>query len=251
MKNVLFYFSATGNCLQVARDIAKEIGDCEIISLAEYDTEKRIAAERVGIIFPVYFWGIPNIVKAFLEKIEFENNPYLFAVATCGHTFAASLTQVNDLLKSKNRKLHSGFAIRMPENYIISFNADSEKTQQKLFEREKKKAALIGKVIADKKEQPLEKSKLLVAWVLGKPINKSALKNFPARDVNFNLNESCSGCGLCAKKCPVHNITLVNGKPEWNHHCELCLACLQNCPKQAINYKNLTQKRKRYVNPNV
>ncbi len=251
MKNVLFYFSATGNCLQVARDIAAEIGDCEIISLAKYDTEKRIAAERVGIVFPVYFWGIPNIVKTFLEKIGFENDPYLFAVATCGHTFAASLTQVNDLLRQKNRKLHSGFAIRMPENYIISFNADSEKTQRKLFVREKKKAALIGKVVADKKEQPLEKSKLMIAWLLGKPINESALKSFPTRDVNFNLNENCTGCGLCAKRCPVHNITLVNGKPEWSHHCELCPACLQNCPAQAINYNNLTQKRKRYVNPNV
>ncbi|HEX3039871.1 MAG TPA: EFR1 family ferrodoxin, partial [Caproiciproducens sp.] len=121
MKNVLFYFSGTGNCLQVTRDLAEEIGECEIFNLAEYDAGSRIAAERVGIVFPVYFWGIPNIVKAFLKKIEFENNPYLFAVATCGHTFGASLAQINDLLRQKNRKLHSGFAIRMPENYIISF----------------------------------------------------------------------------------------------------------------------------------
>jgi ferredoxin len=251
MKNVLFYFSATGNCLQVARDIAEEVGECEVLNLAEYDTGNRIAAERVGFIFPVYYWGIPNIVGEFLKKLEFESSPYLFAIATCGHTFGASLNQINDLFKAKNQKLHSGFAIRMPENYIISYNTDSEKTQRMLFEREKIKTATIGKVVAAKKEQHIEMSKILFSGLIGKPINESALKGFPARDTNFNLNENCTGCGLCAKRCPVHNITLVNGKPEWNHHCELCLACLQRCPAQAINYGNKTQKRKRYFNPNV
>lgn len=251
MKNVIFYFSGTGNSLQVARDIAEEIEECEILKLAEYDTGKPVAAERVGFIFPVYYWGIPNIVGAFLKKIKFQNSPYLFAVATCGHTFAASLNQINDILKTKDQKLHSGFAIRMPENYIIFFNSDKEKTQQKLFAREKAKAAAIGKVVAEKKEHHIEKSKILLSGLTGKPTNEFFRKGFSKRDANFNLNKDCTGCGLCAKKCPVHNIELVNGKPEWNHHCELCLACLQNCPSQAINYKNKTQHRKRYANPNI
>jgi ferredoxin len=251
MKNVIFYFSGTGNSLQVARDIAMELGDCEVLNIAKCDTGERVAAERVGFVFPVYFWGIPNILKAFLKKIEFKSNPYLFAVATFGGTFGASLNQVNDLLREKNRKLHSGFAVRMPENYIMSYNVEDEEMQQTLFKNEKEKVAAIGKVVAGKKEQPLQRRTFSISGLIGKPINEISLKNFATKDKNFNLSNSCTGCGLCAKKCPVHNIELVGGKPEWNHHCELCLACLQNCPAQAINYRNSTQKRKRYVNPNV
>ena len=130
MKNIIFYFSGTGNSLQVAKDIAEKIGECEVINLAKYDTNEKINAERVGIVFPVYFWGVPNIIKVFLKKIELQNNPYIFAVATCGGTVGASLIQINDLLRLKNQKLHAGFAITMPENYIVYYNASSKEKQQ-------------------------------------------------------------------------------------------------------------------------
>lgn len=69
IKNIIFYFSGTGNSLQLAKDIAKEIGDCEVLNLAQYDTSSRVTAERVGIVFPVYFWGIPLAVADFIGKL--------------------------------------------------------------------------------------------------------------------------------------------------------------------------------------
>jgi len=251
MKNIIFYFSATGNSLQVAKDIAEKIGECEVSNLAKYDTNRKITEERVGIVFPVYFWGVPNIIKAFLSKIEFESSPYIFAVATRGGVVGASLIQVDDLLKLKNQKLHSGFAITMPENYIIYYNADSKEKQQKLFDAEKIKVVAISQVVISKKEQSLEKSKYLIDTLFGKILNQAVVENFPTKDINFTLNDQCTGCGKCEKGCSVGNITMINGKPTWNHHCEFCLACLQSCPVEAINYGNKTQKKTRYMNPNV
>ncbi|WP_202905835.1 EFR1 family ferrodoxin, partial [Clostridium botulinum] len=67
----------------------------------------------------------------------------------------------------------------------------------------------------------------------------------------YTVDNNCIGCGLCAKRCSVNNITMVNGKPNWNHNCELCASCIQSCPKKAIDYKGMTKKRKQYLNPNV
>jgi len=251
MKNSIFYFSGTGNSLQVANDIAEKIGECDVINIAKYDTSNKITHERVEIVFPVYFWGIPNIIKDFLKKVEFEKNTYLFAVATCGGTAGASLIQVNDLFKLKNQKLQSGYIIQMPENYIVSYNVNSNEKQQKIFENERLKVGTISKVVIDKKEQSLEKSKYVVDMLLGKMVNNAVVKNYPNKDKNFNVNDNCTSCGKCEKMCSVGNIAMLNGKPIWNHHCEFCLGCLQSCPVEAINYENKTQKRIRYINPNV
>lgn len=251
MKNIIFYFSGTGNSLQVAKDIAEKIGECDVLNLAKYDTNEKINAERVGIVFPVYFWGVPNIIKVLLKKIELQNNPYIFAVATCGGTVGASLIQINDLLRLKNQKLHAGFAITMPENYIVYYNASSKKKQQELFDKEKIKVEVISKVVISKKEQSLEKSKYLIDMLFGKILNKSVVNNFATKDTGFKLNDKCIGCGKCEKVCSVSNIIMADGKPTWNHHCEFCLGCLQSCPAEAINYADKTQKKIRYINPNV
>ena len=51
--------------------------------------------------------------------------------------------------------------------------------------------------------------------------------------------------------CPSRNIVLKNEKPEFQHRCEHCVACIICCPQQAIQWKHATQKRVRYRNPGV
>lgn len=251
MENVIFYFSGTGNSLQVAKDIAEKLQGCEVVNLAKFPTETVINAKRIGIVFPVYFGGIPNIIRRFLSEIKLDGKPYIFAIVTCGGVVGASLVQVNELLKLKSQKLHSGFILKMPENYILYYNADSKEKQQKRFNDEKKKVQDISQIVIDKKEIPFEKSKYVIDTLFGKVVNHAVVRKFPSRDSHFIINDKCTGCGKCEKVCSVNNITLMNNKPTWNHHCELCLGCLQSCPVNAIDYDNKTQKRTRYINPNV
>lgn len=250
-KNIIFYFSGTGNSLQVARDIAEKVGDCEVINLAKYNVDNEINAERVGIVFPVYFWGIPNIIKTFLKSVKFTNSPYIFAVATCGGVEGASLIQVRDLLRSKKQDLHSGFIILMPDNYIVLYDPVTKEKEQTLFENEKAKVKAISDIVLHRKIQPAEKGKSAITRLLGKTGNNIFSKGFPTRDTKFNLGNQCTGCGKCEKVCSVGNIRMVDRKPTWNHNCEYCLACINHCPVKAINFKNSTQKRGRYTNPHV
>jgi ferredoxin len=62
------------------------------------------------------------------------------------------------------------------------------------------------------------------------------------QDKNYNINNNCIGCKICKEVCPVNNIEMVNNKPEFQHHCEQCMACIQYCPQKAINYKELAER---------
>ena len=65
---------------------------------------------------------------------------------------------------------------------------------------------------------------------------------------HFSVEDSCVGCGLCAKNCPISAIKLKDRKPEWmKEQCVMCLACLHHCPKFAIQYGKHTKKHGQYV----
>lgn len=248
---MIFYFSGTGNSKQIAKDLAHTIGSEDIANLAAYPTEQPITAKRIGFVFPTYFWGIPNIIEAFISQLTIVGTPYIYAVATCGEVPGASLLQVSHLLQAKGLKLDAGFYIVMPENYILAFNVPSTKTQDKLFNKAKQRIDAIAQYVKANKAHSLPVGRFIVDGLLGYTVNASARKAFPTKDKGFIVNDKCIGCGKCEKVCPVHNITLSNNKPSWQHHCEFCLACIHHCPTKAIDWKNKTQKRGRYLNPHL
>jgi MinD superfamily P-loop ATPase len=52
--------------------------------------------------------------------------------------------------------------------------------------------------------------------------------------------------------CPVENIILnADKKPEWQNRCELCVGCINLCPKQAIQTGEETVDRRRYQHPDI
>jgi len=76
-------------------------------------------------------------------------------------------------------------------------------------------------------------------------------RNIEAFDKKFTTTSACNGCGLCSEICPVNNITLDNHHPIWHHRCERCMACIEWCPTEAIQYGKKTIAFKRYHNPAI
>ena len=251
MKNVIFYFSGTGNSKLVALDLCKYFEEAEVHNIGAYKGTLDDEVERIGFVFPVYFWGLPNIMKEFINKLNIKGNPYLFAIATCGEVPGASFKQINQKLKKKNKKLNSAYYIKMPNNYILMYKPPKEEKLKKFMNEEKAKVLRISNDVKEKRNMPYEKSGIVVDGIFGSMLNNFVVSKYKSKDKDFNVSEDCIGCSICEKVCNVNNITIVSGRPVWHHKCEFCLACLQYCPKKAINYKNETYNKERYVNPNI
>lgn len=72
--------------------------------------------------------------------------------------------------------------------------------------------------------------------------------------ISFDLGIGISAgsailCGVCAKVCPANNIT-VTDKVTFSDRCEVCYACLHNCPQNAIHMK-VEQSPVRFRNEHV
>jgi hypothetical protein len=87
MKTVLYYFTGTGNSLAVAEGLSRKLGDCELVpiaSLAVGSGPVVPSADRVGIVTPIYFFGLPSLVLLFAGRLDIRKVKYIFAVVTMG-----------------------------------------------------------------------------------------------------------------------------------------------------------------------
>lgn len=250
IRTKLFYFSGTGNSLKVARNLAGELGGAEVIPVSmAIGGEADIDAECIGLVFPVYAWGLPLIVAEFCRKFVVRQSAYIFAVATYGGFPAGALVQLKKLLKQKGLKLAAGFGVLMPGNYTPLYGAIPEDKQQEMFTEEKKRVQEIVEMVKIKKQGEIKSGNFLVNLILSGLIYRLFLFRVHGGDRFFRVNDKCDGCGICQKICPVVNIEMRSGKPAWQHKCEQCMACLQWCPQEAIQFGRKTEGRKRYRHP--
>jgi len=246
MNNIVFYFSGTGNCLKVAKEIAKELESCKIVSMAKKPnfTEQY---DSIGFVYPTYFWGLPKKTIEFIEETNFENNKkaYFYAITTYGGSAGNAIYQLYELLFKKHGiKLNYGQKLKMFSNYVIMYDM-SEKINE-ITKKSNEKLVPIINSIKMKRNNRINKLTNIFEF-----INKGFIKKVSSMDKDYTINDNCTGCTICEKVCPVKNIEIVNNKPQYKHHCENCVACIQFCPQKAINYKDATQDRRRYTNPEI
>jgi len=257
MKTNLFYFSATGNSFHLCRSLADELGQCEVLSIARLlpNESIEVRSECVGIIFPVYAWGMPRIVADFIPKLKVPSNCYVFAVATCVAIPGNTLYDLKKLLQSNGITLNAGFVTRSGRSSLMKLNVldkaimrlDTRKSKIRFFEE--RLPELVSLIRTRSNREP--ETSNLAANYFGSMFHSLGIKSFKAKDQEFVLTDQCSNCGTCSRVCPRGNI-LMNGKgPQFQHNCELCHACIQWCPNFAIRHPNFDPQLKQYRNRNV
>lgn len=242
---MIFYFTATGNSKFIAERIAAATGD-QIVNIAacvkdnRYDFELK-SGENMGIVIPIYFYGIPMIVSEFLEKLKIKNKSYCYAVLNCGGSTANAEKFITEHLK-----LNAVFGVKTVDNYVPMFKMEStEKVNEKLNHAEREIDEIIVRI--KKRDGGVNKYKGAFAHFITPVLYSFYVKG---RKTNkFIVNDRCIKCGLCEKICPRKVIKLNDGRPVWTKpQCELCFACLHRCPESAIDYGKKTMNNGRYLN---
>lgn len=251
MRTTVYYFSGTGNTLAVARAIASGLG-AELIPIPSTLESERIEpeADAIGIVFPVYYGEPPMLVEDFVGKLGGIEGKYVFAVCTFGGAADASLRMLRRCVRARGGALAAGFGVRMPQNAFRKAGEDRAKLEAAW---QKRREFIIRAIRAGIKglfylNVPLEFAMMLAHTPFIRPACRKEfvrLSGLPedapyrelkhATDKGFAVSDACSGCGICAKVCPVDNIQITDGKPVWQNRCENCLACYNWCPNNAIS----------------
>jgi NAD-dependent dihydropyrimidine dehydrogenase PreA subunit len=236
---MIFYFSGTGNSKWVAEELADKL-NCTAENIINVKDKAYTFAEgdKVGLVFPVYAWGVPQVVIEFAEKLNV-NGAFTFAICTCGSEVGNTMKSLAGVIP-----LNSSYSIVMPNNYVIGYAVDSEEEVQRKLGNAKEKLNIISREI----DQGICKSDItkgslafLKSGIIAPLFNKFARNTKP-----FFAKEDCNSCGLCEEVCPLDTIKLENGKPVWGKECYQCLACINRCPKQAIEYGKSSVGKGRY-----
>lgn len=243
---VIFCYSGTGNCLDLAKNIARGLGGADIVMMrsAPVVTDVREAA-RVGFVFPCYGGGAPSDVLRFAKTIQVSPAAYTFAVSQSAAYMGTGLSELNKLIPLRYWRAvtHQCSCVWLFPHRLMIPPLSPEKAQARSEKLAAEIAAEIAAGTVSKKAPPKN--------VLNAGENKVWPLIAGKKVAAFRVSNACISCGQCARLCPRQNIRMENGRPVFGANCAQCLGCLQYCPKEAISIGKITEKREHYHNPNI
>lgn len=225
------YFTASGNCLYVSRRIGGRL-----LSIPQLMKQEKIEIEddAVGIVCPVYAVEMPMMVREFIAKARIVTD-YFFLIYTYGMGYGEAFAHVELAARDAGLKLSYINAIRMVDNYLPIFKMQEQidTLPQKDVEGQIER---VRRDLADRKTVtvPITPETMKGIAKYRKRLAEPILRKETAQE--YIVNDRCIRCGVCAKVCPADNIT-VTDKVMFAGRCEVCYACLHNCPRQAIHLK--------------
>ena len=234
---MVLYYSGTGNSKYIAKCIASAL-ETDCLNLNERiktgDTSSVQTEENVILVTPTYAWRIPHIVSGWLGKAELVGAKRIWFVMDCGSEIGNAAKYNRQLAAQKHLRYMGTAQIIMPENYIAMFNAPQKEQARSIVEQaEPALQKALAQVRAGQEFSPLRDT--LYDRFMSGPVNPAFYRFFVKADA-FRATDACIECGKCVERCPLNNIRLENGKPVWGKHCTHCMACICDCPKEAVEY---------------
>ena len=235
----IFYFSSTGNSLYIAKRIGASFSE-SVFFIPHYQGGFD-QFQDIVIVSPVYSFGLPKHVYDFL--ITLPKTPAVYVVLNYGDMMGGADYYTYQLAKKHEVNIRAVYAVKMPENFTLTFSTPQLYNRMILKSAEKKTERLIDRIKSKQEHLPSKKKTNEAAYEKNKA-------NWHLLAADFNVKDNCTKCKKCIRICPVDNIALIEDKIRFSDKCVACLGCYHRCPQKAIVYKN-KHKKDRYMNPYI
>ncbi|MDE6347215.1 MAG: EFR1 family ferrodoxin, partial [Bacteroides sp.] len=124
-KRTMLYFTGTGNCLYVARQLGGK--DAELLSIPQLMKQKKfeIEADEIGIVYPIYGHMPPNMVRRFIQKANLKAD-YLFAVLTYGNRKCNAVEIWDEVSQQAGKRFDYINTLIMVDNWLPNFDMNEQ-----------------------------------------------------------------------------------------------------------------------------
>lgn len=256
---IIYYCTGTGNSKRVA-DLAANAWRARGAEVMVQSVEGSLSfaghkkADFIGIVAPVYGFGLPPMMVRFLKTLPDGTGQRAFVLVATGN--AESLTwggrgvrippsegiallQARYWLKRRDYTLRCAAPIEMPTNWTLVTNPPGNVRQSVLFDNA---AAAI-----DRHVHALYHGQLLFArtpylWTPLFALTYWLFIHIGRRVAGkcFTATHRCNRCGYCRDHCPAGAIGWLHNRPYWGWNCQQCYRCVNFCPRGAIDVPWLT-----------
>lgn len=234
-KRIILYFTGTGNCLYVARQLADE--HTELLSIPQLMKQQtfEIEADEIGLVYPIYGHMPPYMVRQFIRKAKLKAG-YKFAILTYG----ARKCDAVEIWDGISRKAGNAFdyihTLIMVDNWLPNFDMNEQVLADKHIP-ENLKAITADLAVRKHWHEPVteeerQQHRGFMSYTELDPEVGFLMKS----EKYFTVTEACIGCGACVSVCPRGNYELSSQGVKMQGDCEFCFACIQNCPQKAIQF---------------
>ncbi len=244
---MILYFSGTGNSEFIAKYLAHHLHD-ELVSINQAtktgERKTYISAAPYVFVAPTYAWRLPRIVEKFIEEHHFKGQKTVYFILTCGNETGNAVHYIKKLCAKKSWQL-AGFAdLIMPENYTALFTCPEPAEATEIVA---KTIPYITQLALHIQQcQPFAPFKAKMKFL---SLINPFFYFFIVHSRKFRVNEQCISCAQCTQVCCLNNIVLSekDRKPVFGKNCTHCMACMNHCPVNAIDYGRKTAGKRRYV----
>lgn len=238
---MIYYFTGSGNSRAIAQALARLTSD-----QAEKVGGDSLCGPVLGLVLPVYSWGIAPMVLKWLQTVEIPEPPeYVYAVLDYGDEAGWADRILAATMEKRGLKADALFGLQMPNTYTLlpGFNVDHAVIAQSKLVRARARLPRIAEAVNGRYKGVNDLHIGPLPWVKTRLVYPLFRRwgIFPKKwrcQTDF-----CIRCGSCARACPVANIRMVYGHPEWGSACTSCLGCYHACPSNAVQYGRLTSRK--------
>jgi len=266
MIHKLYVFTSTGNSLWLAKETAARLREAdpeaqvEILSIPALmkDGVWAIDGDTAGFVFPCYYGSTPRIVTDFVRGAADVEAPYAWAFVSGGGTIGKSHSALDTALRARGAALSLGAGVTIASNYMNGWYyeaifPDDTEFSRRLAQAERSAADLALRIGERATGWPRESAMRAFLPRLLTPSRYVRDTRPWARE--FAASAACTGCGECARMCPVGNVVMGNAAgnatPTFGGNCERCMACMQFCPSGALSILGKPMNKRKYRNPNI